>query len=104
MIGQDKKSDERIKLYRVYFNSKADAPNYWSVDAGTIASEIIVASIELVGAHLVSRLNLSADNVHDPKAWFEVSGILSLNGNRAVIAGEDDTSGSQNISFASDGQ
>lgn len=74
-------------LYRVYFNSKADAPNCWSVDQGTISSEIIVASIQLVGVNLISRLNLSADNVNEPKAWFETHGTLSLDGSHAVIHG-----------------
>lgn len=77
-----------IKDYRVYFNSKADAPNCWSVDAGTIESEIIVASIQFVEVNLVSRLNLSADNVRDPRAWFEVRGRLSIEGNHAVIEGD----------------
>lgn len=78
---------KKVKLYRVYFNSKAAAPNCWSVDEGTIATEIIVSSIELIGVDSVTRLNLAADNVDDPKAWFEVHGRLTLQGSDAVIEG-----------------
>ena len=79
--------DEQLKMYRIYFNSKADAPRCWSVDEGTVESEIIVASIQLIETNLLSRLNLLADNVRDPKAWFEVRGRLSMHGNDAVIKG-----------------
>ena len=73
--------------YRVYFNSKADAPNCWSIDDGTIATEIVVASIQLNGVDAISRLNLAANNVNDPRAWFEVYGTLSMVNSHAVIAG-----------------
>jgi hypothetical protein len=76
-----------MKLYRLYFNSKADAPNCWSIDEGTIDTEIQVASIELVSVQVVSRLNLDADNVREPKAWFETNGTLRIDDNRGVIFG-----------------
>lgn len=76
-----------MRIYRVYFNSKADAPNCWSVDEGTIQTEILVASVEFLHDDVVSRLNFRADNVHEPKAWFEVTGTLRLLGNQAIIAG-----------------
>jgi len=87
MVEPSNHPNSGMNTYRVFFNNKADAPNCWSVDTGTIDSEIIVASIQLLGVDLVSRLNLSADNVREPKAWFEVSGKLSVSGNRAVIDG-----------------
>ena len=79
-----------MRMSRVYFNSKADAPNCWSVDEGTIQSEILVASVEFHHADLVSRLNFRADradNVHEPKPWFEVTRTLSLLDNHALISG-----------------
>lgn len=76
-----------MKMYRVYFNSKADAPNCWSVDEGTIQTERLFTSVEFINADLVSRLNLSADNVYEPKAWFEVSGTLQLQESHAIISG-----------------
>jgi hypothetical protein len=73
--------------YRVYFNSKADAPNCWSIDEGTIDTEIHVAAVHLVDVRLVSRLNLAADNIREPKAWFETIGTLLLQENQAFITG-----------------
>jgi hypothetical protein len=78
---------ELPRTYRVYFNSKADAPNCWSIDDGTIATEIVVASIQLNGVDAISRLNLAANNLNDPRAWFEVYGTLSVVNSHAVIAG-----------------
>lgn len=76
-----------MKTYRVYFNSKADAPNCWSLDEGTIQTERLLTSVEFIHADLVSRLNLSADNICEPKAWFEVTGTLQLQEGHAIISG-----------------
>ena len=76
-----------MRRYRLYFNSKADAPNCWSVDEGTIDTEIQVASVELIGARIVSRLNLDADNIREPRAWFETDGTLQVDRNRVIIIG-----------------
>lgn len=84
-------SDTRFVTHRVYFNSRADAPNCWSVDSGTIQTEMIVARIELVNVTVQSKLNLSADNVHEPKAWFEVTGYLELKNGVATITGVEKT-------------
>lgn len=77
----------RFAMHRVYFNRQTDAPNCWSVDNGTIQTERIVARIELVNVTVQSKLNLSADNVHEPKAWFEVAGRLELKNGVATITG-----------------
>jgi hypothetical protein len=86
-MSQEKGLPNQVKLYRLYFNSTSDAPNCWSMDEGTIHSELQIASIKLINVQVRSRLNLAADNVREPKAWFEVIGTLEVHENEGILTG-----------------
>ncbi len=61
-------------LYRVYFNRKREAPQVWSIDEGTQASEINVASFFIgTGCTARGRYNGQPANDNSPSAWLEVS-------------------------------
>lgn len=72
-----------IRSYRVYFNRAEDAPQIWSIDEGTVASEINVLSVK-VQAPGFTRSNLDAQ-FPEPKAWIEVDGHLSIVNGVALI-------------------
>ncbi len=75
------------KTYRLYFHRKADAPYCWCIDEGSADTEIYVTELRLINASLFSQLNLSADNLHEPRAWFETHGTLHLSHGHASITG-----------------
>lgn len=80
-----------MQLYRVYFNRLNEAPQVWSVDEGTQASEINVSAVSLVNCNAITRCNLAeTDTENKPKAWFEVIGDLSVVDGVAVITGLQD--------------
>lgn len=80
-----------MQLYRVYFNRLNEAPQVWSVDDGTQASEINVTAVSLVNCNAVTRCNLGeTDTENKPKAWFEVVGELRIVDGVAVITGLKD--------------
>ena len=58
--------------FRAFFNQLNELPYLWSVDQGSIATEIKVRDWILIGATARTRVNLQADNVNDPRTWVEV--------------------------------
>lgn len=77
-----------MRLYRVYFNRLNEAPQVWSVDEGTQASEINVSTVSLVRCNAVTRADLDETVNRDrPKVWFEVVGELQVVDGVAVITG-----------------
>jgi hypothetical protein len=70
----------------VYLNRFEDAPLVWSVDRGTKATEQRFSSVILAKVDGVSRLNLDADNVSEPRCWIEVrSDMLAVMGSVAIV-------------------
>ena len=64
-------------IYRAYFNSFQNAPQCWSVDEGTIDTEINVCGIFTVGCQVVSRTlsepeRAAVDSERQPVAWLEI--------------------------------
>lgn len=77
-----------MKLYRVYFNRLNEAPQVWSVDEGTQASEINVSAVSLVNCDAETKVDLAETVNRDrPKAWIEVRGELRITNGVAVIEG-----------------
>lgn len=71
--------------YRIYFNRAADAPQVWSVDEGSHASEVNVQGVQVAGnVPLATAHNLDAQEP-EPKAWMEAEGQLVVRGGVAVI-------------------
>jgi len=64
------------RTYRFYFNRAEDAPQVWSVDQGTVATEINVLGVRTL-LTAVSRQDLDAQ-FPEPKAWMEVKDAILL--------------------------
>ena len=75
--GVERELDGMKKRYRIYFNRKEDAPQVWSVDEGSHASEINVKGVRIVGAVVHTGQNLEAE-YPEPKAWMEVEAVLAI--------------------------
>lgn len=74
--------------HRCYFNNFKEYPLLWSVDKGSIATEIKVRDWILIGATARTRVNLQADNVNDPKTWVEVEASeLEIMNEIAILRG-----------------
>jgi hypothetical protein len=73
-------------LYRVYFNKIEEAPQIWSVDEGTTASEINVRGVDIriTQGAAITYQNLAAEPP-EPKAWIEVEGLLTIANGFALI-------------------
>lgn len=75
--------------YRVYFNRSEDAPQVWSLDEGSHASEINVQGIQVAGnVPLASAYNPAAE-LPEPKAWFELEAHLAIRGGVAFLVPEE---------------
>ncbi len=78
-----------MKNYRCYYNRASEAPQVWSIDEGTQASEINVSKVVLLGCDVTTGCDLSETDVDNkPKAWIEVTGWLTLDGGTAIIRGQ----------------
>lgn len=76
------------KTFRVYFNRLNEAPQVWSVDEGTQASEINVTAVQIVDCYAETKVDLDETVNRDrPKAWLEVHGHLRMESGVAVITG-----------------
>ncbi len=61
--------------YRLYFNRCEDFPQIWSIDEGTVATEINVCGFELSGCVAGSGRTpefAAVDSAREPKAWLAV--------------------------------
>ena len=61
--------------YRLYFNRCEDFPQIWSIDEGTVATEVNVIGFEMVGCLARSDRAedfAALDSVREPKAWLAV--------------------------------
>ena len=65
-------------LWRIYFNSRAEAPLVWSIDRGTSASEVKIREIHLVQCSGISHFTPKADNLREPRAWIEGYGRVEI--------------------------
>ncbi|HYX83236.1 MAG TPA: hypothetical protein VE714_12630 [Gemmatimonadales bacterium] len=77
-----------MTTYRVYFNRASDAPQVWSVDEGTQATEITVIGIRLEGADAITRVlppDTPVDPDRAPRAWLEVRGKLQIRAGVAIF-------------------
>ena len=73
-------------MLRVYLNRFEDAPLVWSVDRGTKATEQRFKCVVFGKADAVTRVNLDADNVTEPRCWVEVKGdMLAVVGTTALV-------------------
>jgi len=73
-----------VKRWRIYFNRIEDAPQIWSVDEGSHASEINVQGIQIISRDTETGQNLEAKDP-EPKAWMWVVGRLEVKDGCAVI-------------------
>jgi hypothetical protein len=65
-----------MKTFRLYYNRANDAPQIWSIDEGSHASEINVRDI-IIRVPCSSAANLEAE-YPEPKAWFIATGNLTF--------------------------
>jgi hypothetical protein len=64
-----------MKTYRVYFNRRSEAPQVWSVDEGTQASEINVQWVSFDGVSINSYFNPAVTREQaefEPSAWLQL--------------------------------
>lgn len=73
--------------YRIYFNRRNEAPQIWSVDEGSQASEINVSEVRIIGCIARTCADLEETVNRDrPKGWIEVEGQLRVIGGVAEIS------------------
>ena len=80
----------KAKWYRIYVNSFADEYELWSVDEGTLDTEIRCFKIIFAAGYQpgTTNVDLTADSAKEPRAWISVYGVLRElmdNKNRKVI-------------------
>jgi len=85
--GHRRASDPVTMTYRVYFNRWQDAPNVWSVDDGTQATERTVREVRLHNVSARTRFG-PGDNQKSPTVWIEVQGELVVSNGVAWLLGE----------------
>lgn len=74
------------KRYRLYFNTKTEAPHVCSVDEGAHASEIVLQGAELHG--VFGNTVYAPDNAWpEPKFWIEFEAVMAIEGGIAVFQG-----------------
>lgn len=74
--------------YRVYMNGFHEPPFFWSVDEGSIATERKVHDVLLTKITSHTCVDLSADNIAEPKAWLEVTAnSLQIANGVAILRG-----------------
>jgi hypothetical protein len=62
-----------MRKFRVYFNRKREAPQVWSFDEGTQASEVNVIDFRVLpGCTANGHYNFEKPNDDSPSAWMEV--------------------------------
>lgn len=61
-------------MYRVYYNRRAEAPFIWSIDAGTLETEIKVKSVQFhkVVAETGENTAIRVNDPDNPKVFFIV--------------------------------
>ncbi len=64
-----------MKIYRAYFNRHADWPFVWSVDEGSLDTEIKVKEIVNNGAESISVYDheVAIGDQEKPRVWFQFS-------------------------------
>jgi hypothetical protein len=75
----------RLRLYLDCF--KGSVP-VWQVDTGPGTLAVKVSEVAIRGAHGVTKHNLSADNLSEPKCWLEYDGEVSIHQGIALIRGK----------------
>jgi hypothetical protein len=60
-------------MYRAFFNRHREAPQVWSIDEGTQASEInVIGFVVGPACFAISRYNGEKANDNTPSAWIEI--------------------------------
>lgn len=59
-------------IFRAYFNRLNEAPQVWSIDEGTQASEINVKGFVVYNCVVTARANYQKPNNDSPVAWIEI--------------------------------
>lgn len=57
----------------------------WQVDTGPATLAVKVSEVVIRGAHGVTKHNLTADNLSEPKCWLEYDGEVSIHQGIALI-------------------
>ncbi len=78
-----------MKTFRVYLNRFEEAPLIWSVDEGEIGTERKVKDVIMSNCTGITKTDLKADNVGNPKAWLHVIAeeLMVSGDNIAVLRG-----------------
>lgn len=75
----------RLRLYLDCFEGKVPV---WQVDNGPGTLAVKVSEVAIRGAHGVTKHNLTADNLSEPKCWLEYDGVVSVHQGIALIRGK----------------
>lgn len=73
--------------WRVYFNSRKDAPYVWSYDDGDDAHERICKQVSVYGCACITRFDFTKHSPMEATAWIEVEGHLINYGGDVIIYG-----------------
>ena len=74
---------EGKQRYRVYYNRSEDAPQVWSIDTGSVGSEVNVQWVQLHTSG-ITRYDAEA-KFPEPRAWLDVFGRLRIVAGGAVL-------------------
>lgn len=70
--------------WRVYWNSKREYPKVWSIDRGTVESEIKLEAVTIQCA-CRAQVDMMADNTVSPQGWIEGIGEVRIYDDKAAL-------------------
>ncbi len=72
-------------MIRLYLDCFEGDRAIWQVDAGSGTMSFKVTEVQVRGAHGVTKQNLTADNLSEPKCWLEYDGEVTIHQGIALI-------------------
>jgi hypothetical protein len=77
--------DAKAVRLRVYLDCFEGSVPVWQVDNGPGTLAMKVSEVAIRGAHGVTKHNLNADSLSEPKCWLEYDGEVSIHQGIALI-------------------
>lgn len=71
--------------FRVYFNSKADAPRVWCLSSLDRKWEVSVAELHFIGHVIDVSRYVPGQPGQGPTAWFEGRGVVAIDENGVAV-------------------
>lgn len=70
--------------FRIYWNSKDEAPLWWSIDQGDVSPKVKVTTVTIQCA-VRTHIWMGADNTEEPRGWLEGIGEVRVYDNGAAL-------------------